>query len=129
MTEIPNLGSSPESVLSLRQIEFAEAVYECQRVDVFTAISPGPMTDGLGVVVHGFDQSVVYPEVEIGQDAFFMASEHPGEVAQWFDSAVGCPPEPPFEILGCPALASVLPQFPKEFFEQISFDDLEVALQ
>ena len=66
---------------------------------MFGAVAPRPNADGLSVVIHGLHQSVVDSQVKVVLNAILMPSEHPCEISQGFKSAVGGPPEPPFELL------------------------------
>ena len=81
------------------------------------------MADSFGIVIHGFNETVVDPEIEVGEDSLFMASEHPGEISKRLHSAVSCPPEPPFQILGSPAPSLVVPELSEQFFQEVCFDN------
>ncbi len=74
------------------------------------------MADNFGIVTHGFNETVVDSEIEVDEDSLFMAFEHPGEIPERLYSAVSCPPEPPFQILGNRASAFVVPELSEHFF-------------
>jgi hypothetical protein len=87
------------------------------------------MADCFSIIVHGFDDSVIDSKIEIGEDSFLMPSEHPGEISEGFEAAMGCPPEPTLEVFCCPRPASVIPQPPEHLFEEIGPDDLEIEFE
>jgi hypothetical protein len=63
------------------------------------------MANSFGIVVHGFNDAVINSQIEIGEDSFLMASEHPGKLSKGFEATMGCPPEPALQILCCPGFA------------------------
>jgi hypothetical protein len=87
------------------------------------------MADSFSIIVHGFNEAIVDSEVKVSKDSLFMSSEHPSEISQGFDSAVSSPPEPAFQILGCPSSTLVVPEFSEQLFEQVSFDNSQIHLE
>ena len=96
---------------------------------LFGPITPSPMADSFGIVIHGFNETVVDPEIKIGKDSLLMSSNHPSKIPERFDSAVSCPQEPAFQTLGSPASTFLVPELSKQFFGQISFDNFQVHLK
>jgi hypothetical protein len=113
-------------VLTLRELQLAEAVHHGQGEGVFASVTSCSVADGLGVIVHGFYRAVVDLEIKIGEDSLLMTSQHPGKIPERFNPAVGCPPEPAFEVFGRPSLALVVPELSEELLEQIRLDRGEV---
>jgi hypothetical protein len=87
------------------------------------------MANSFGVVVYGFNDAVINSKIKIGEDSFFMTSEHPGKLSEGFEAAMGSPPEPTLQILCRPGFALVVPQSSEQLFEQVCPDDLEAALE
>src|SRR4030067_964509 len=100
-----------------------------QRIGMFASIPPGSMTDSLGIIVHRFNDTVINPHVKVGEDTFFMTSEHPRKLSQRFQTTMSCPPEPPLQIFCCPSSIRVIPELPKQFFEKVSSHNFQLLLQ
>ena len=87
------------------------------------------MADGFGIVVHRFDYAVIDSNIEVGEDSFFMTSEHPSEISEGFKAAMSRPPEPTLEVFFCPGPAFVIPESSEHLLEKVSPHDLEIALK
>ena len=116
-------------MLTLWQLEFTEAMDYSQREGLFTSVSSGSMADRLGVVIHGFDNAVVDSNIKVGEDPFFMTSEHPGKISEGLESTMSGPPEPSLQVLGSPASSLVAPKSPEQLFEEVSPYNLEIAFK
>ena len=44
------------------------------------SITEGPMCDGLGLIVECFYGTVIDPNLEVAEDVFLVAPDHPGEL-------------------------------------------------
>ena len=45
------------------------------------AITKGPMTDGLGLVVECFHGTIIDRNLKVAEDVFLVAPDHPGEIS------------------------------------------------
>lgn len=99
---------------------------QSKRKGFFSTITSGPVTDSLGIVVHGLCPPVTNVEVDPGKDALFVSSEHPGKFFHRFETTVSGPLEPLVEKSLCPPFSLIGPELFKEFLKQISPVDLQV---
>jgi len=116
-------------VLTFWKLELSKAMDHSQREGVFASVSTSSMTNSFGIVVHGFNDSVINSKIEIGEDSFLMTSEHPGKISEGFEATMSCPPEPTLQILCCPGFSRIIPQSSEHLFEEVCPDDLEAAFK
>jgi len=98
--------------------EFSQAVIKCSDISGWGAESITAVADDFGFVVESLDDTVGDGEVEEVEDVGFVSAQHPGEIAEWFESGMSGPPEPfieePFGVFG----GYAFPEFPEGLFEE-----------
>ena len=77
--------------------------------------------DQLRFVVQSFDGIVVDRHPEVIEDAVFVATQHPGEVAHRGEPRMGRPPKPLLQTPLRPAGTAVIPAVAEERFEEVTF--------
>lgn len=85
------------------------------------------MANSFGVVIHAFNDPVINSKIEIGEDSFFIASEHPDKISEGFEATMGCRPKPALQIPCRPGFSCIIPQSSEHLFEEVFPDDLEAA--
>jgi len=87
------------------------------------------MAHSFGIVVHGFDDSVIDSKIKVSEDSFLMTSEHPGKVPEGCEAALSRPPEPAFHVRCGPGVALVVPPSSEHLLAQVCSYDREGACE
>jgi hypothetical protein len=57
------------------------------------------VTDDLSLIVKAFHRAIADGHIEITENIFFFAAQHPSKISHWFQPGMCRPPEPLVEEL------------------------------